>query len=80
MIARRVTAAVAAFVAGAAVLAGFFSAGLLLDQRLAGDSMPLFVGVIVFFGVAGGYAGWLVALIVFSAVRGGVEEGADSGR
>ena len=58
-------------VAGAFVFAGFTALGFLLSSRLGVS--PL-VPIIV-LTVAGAYAGWLVGLIVFSAVRGaGVEE------
>jgi len=52
-------------VAGAVVLAGFISLGLLLDSRVASD-----VPVIV-LTLAGAYAAWLVGVIVFDAIRGG---------
>ncbi len=51
-------------VAGAVVLAGFISLGLLLDSRVASD-----VPVIV-LTLAGAYAAWLVGVIVFDAIRG----------
>ena len=63
--------------AGVCVLAAFLSAGLLIDQRLGGDVLPLVAGVLVLFAVIGGYGGWLIALIVFSAVRGDDQEAGD---
>jgi hypothetical protein len=51
--------------AGAVVLAGFIGLGFLLDSRVASD-----VPVIV-LTLAGAYAGWLVGVIVFGAIRGG---------
>jgi hypothetical protein len=58
-------------VAGAFVFAGFTGLGFLLSSRLGVSPMV----PIIILTVAGGYAGWLVGLIVFSAVRGaGVEE------
>jgi hypothetical protein len=52
-------------VMGAAVFGGLLAFGLLLSSRV--DSM---IPVIV-LAIAGAYAGWLVGVIVFSAVRGG---------
>lgn len=58
-------------VAGAFVFVAFTALGFLLSSRLGVS--PL-VPIIV-LTVAGAYAGWLVGVIVFSAVRGaGVEE------
>jgi len=49
---------------GAAVFGALFAFGLLLAGRV--DSVvPLIV-----LAIAGSYAGWLVGVIVFSAVRG----------
>jgi hypothetical protein len=50
---------------GAVVFAGMLGFGLLISSRV--DSV---IPVIV-LAVAGAYAGWLVGVIVFSAVRGG---------
>ena len=50
---------------GAVVFGGMLWFGLLLSSRV--DNV---VPVIV-LAIAGAYAGWLVGLIVFSAVRGG---------
>jgi hypothetical protein len=50
---------------GAVVFGGMLGFGLLLSSRV--DSV---VPAIV-LAIAGGYAGWLVGVIVFSAVRGG---------
>lgn len=50
-------------------------AGWLLYHRLWGDSAPAFAVILLVFGAAGLYAGWLLALIVFSAVRGSGEGG-----
>jgi hypothetical protein len=52
-------------VTGAVVFGALASFGLLLSSRV--DSV---VPVIV-LAIAGAYAGWLVGVIVFSAVRGG---------
>jgi hypothetical protein len=50
---------------GAAVFGGLLAFGLLLSSRV--DSMIPFIVL----AIAGAYAGWLVGVIVFSAVRGG---------
>ena len=55
-------------IAGALVLGGFIGLGLLLGDRVA-SSAP-----VVILGFAGAYAGWLLGVIVFSAVRGGSTE------
>ena len=51
--------------AGAIVLAVFVAFGLVLTSRVA-NPIPLVV-----LAVAGAYAGWLLGVIVFGAVRGG---------
>ena len=56
-------------VAGALVFAGLIGLGLLLMDRVA-SIVP-----VVVLAIAGAYAGWLVGVIVFSAVRGGGPEG-----
>jgi hypothetical protein len=55
--------AVAGGVVGALVLAVFIALGLLLSSRVT-NPLPLIV-----LGVAGAYAGWLLGVIVFGAVR-----------
>ena len=52
-------------IAGALVFGGFIGLGLILDDRV--DSI---VPAIV-LTAAGAYAGWLLGVIVFGAVRGG---------
>ena len=52
-------------ITGALVVAGFVGLGLLLDDRVA-SVVPVIV-----LSIAGAYAGWLVGVIVFGAVRGG---------
>ncbi|HVS50346.1 MAG TPA: hypothetical protein VHJ99_15790 [Candidatus Dormibacteraeota bacterium] len=51
-------------VAGALVFGGFIGLGMLLMDRVA-SIVPVIV-----LAIAGAYAGWLVGVIVFSAVRG----------
>lgn len=57
----------------AAGAVGFFVlvlAGYLLYQRVWGDSLVAQVLITGLFGAAGVYAGWILGMIVFSAVRG----------
>jgi hypothetical protein len=57
--------AAAGGVAGAAVFGGLVGFGGLISSRV-GNPIPLIVLII-----AGAYAGWLLGVIVFGAVRGG---------
>jgi hypothetical protein len=63
--------AVAGGAVGALVLAGFVALGLLLSSRVT-NPLPVIV-----LGVAGAYAGWLLGVIVFGAVRGPGSEDAE---
>jgi hypothetical protein len=56
---------VAGGVAGALVFLGMAGLGGLLSSRV-GNPIPVIV-----LAVAGAYAGWLLGVIVFGAVRGG---------
>lgn len=56
--------AVAGGVAGAAVLCVFIGLGLLLMSRVS-SPIPVIV-----LAIAGAYAGWLLGVVVFGAVRG----------
>jgi hypothetical protein len=67
---RRLGATALGLAAGAA---GFFVlvlAGYLLYQRVWGDSSLALIVITGVFGAAGAYAGWILGMIVFSAVRG----------
>ncbi|HZU18618.1 MAG TPA: hypothetical protein VFD01_18700 [Candidatus Dormibacteraeota bacterium] len=66
---RRAGAVALASVAGAIGLGGLLVAGWMLYQRLWGDSLPALVVIETLFGAAGVYAGWILAMLVFSAVR-----------
>ena len=55
-------------IAGSAVFGLFVGLGLTLLNRVASD-LPVIV-----LGIAGAYAGWLVGVIVFGAVRGTKEQ------
>jgi hypothetical protein len=54
--------------AGALVFGGFVALGLVLDDRVTN------VAPVIILGIAGAYAGWLLGVIVFGAVRGGSDE------
>jgi hypothetical protein len=56
---------VAGGIAGAFVFAGFIVLGLVLDDRVTS------LAPVVILGLAGAYAGWLLGVVVFGAVRGG---------
>jgi hypothetical protein len=47
------------------VFAGFILLGLVLDDRVTS------VAPVVILALAGAYAGWLLGVVVFGAVRGG---------
>lgn len=66
---RNFGAAVSGVLAGIGGFAVLMLAGFLLYVRLWPDSALALALVIVVFGAAGAFAGWLVGLIVFSAVR-----------
>jgi hypothetical protein len=68
-----VVGTIAGAIVGAAVFAAFVGLGFLLSSRVG---TPTFVPVIV-LGAAGAYAGWLVGVIVFGAVRGSEPEGGE---
>ena len=64
MSSRSLAGAVAGGVAGALVFAGFIVLGLILDDRVTN------LAPVIVLGLAGAYAGWLLGVIVFGAVRG----------
>ena len=55
-------------VAGVIVFALFIGLGLTLLNRVA-SPLP-----VIILGIAGAYAGWLVGVIAFGAVRGGPDQ------
>ncbi len=61
---RSLAGAIAGGVAGALVFAGFIVLGLILDDRVTN------LAPVIVLGLAGAYAGWLLGVIVFGAVRG----------
>ncbi len=76
MSSRRLGATVLGLVAGVAGFAILQLAGYLLYLRLWGDSVPALAVILVLFGAAGLYAGWILGMLVFSAVRGPEDGGA----
>jgi len=70
---RNLAAAIVGGVAGSLVFALLLGLGFLLYQRLYGDSTLALVILLAVFGGLGAYAGWLLGVLVFSAVRGSVE-------
>jgi hypothetical protein len=67
---RRLTATLLGLLSGAAGFGTLMLAGWLLYRRLWGDSPTALVVIVLLFGAAGLYAGWLLGVIVFSALRG----------
>jgi len=67
---RRLGATILGMIAGSAGFAVLVLVGYLLYRRVWGDWIPALVGVSVLFGAAGLYAGWILGMLVFSAVRG----------
>ncbi len=70
---RNLAGALAGGVIGALVIAGFIGLGLVLNDRVSSD-VPVYV-----MAVAGAYAGWLLGVVVFGAVRGGGPAEAEPG-
>ena len=66
---RDLGATVLGMIAGAAGFAALLLVGYLLYVRVGGDSPLALAGVAVIFGAAGLYAGWILGMLVFSAVR-----------
>lgn len=55
--------------AGLCVLVGLVAAGILLYQRVYGDSWFALVVILAVFGGLGAYLAWLVGVLVYSAMR-----------
>lgn len=66
---RRLAATAGALVAGTAAFAVLLLLGLLLYERVWGNSTGALVVIGLLFGAAGLYAGWLAAMMVFSALE-----------
>lgn len=72
---RRLGATVVGLVAGAGGFVVLLLAGWLLYRRLWGDSVEALVTIAILFGAAGLYAGWILGMLVFSALRGRDDDG-----
>jgi hypothetical protein len=72
---RHIGATLLGLVAGAAGFAVLVLTGYLLYRRVWGDFLPALIGVGALFGGAGLYAGWILGMLVFSAVRGSEGDG-----
>jgi hypothetical protein len=72
---RHVGATVLGLIAGVAGFAALLLVGYLLYRRVWGDWVPGLIGMILLFGTAGSYAGWILGMVVFSAVRGPENDG-----
>ena len=71
---RHLAALLTAACSGLAVLALGEFAGFVLYQRLLSGSTTALAVMLAVATVIGGYAAWLVAVVVFSAVRSQAEE------
>lgn len=69
---RTLVAAAVGGVTGSIVVGCFVGLGLILNDRVS-STVPVIV-----LSIGGAYAGWLVGVIVFGAVRGG-EDGKEEG-
>lgn len=70
---RQLAALVSGACSGAVVLGVAELAGLVLYQRLLNGSPTALAVTLAIATVIGGYAAWLVGVVVFSAVRSQVE-------
>ncbi len=70
MTGRSLLAGVVAALAGVGVFAGLEFAGMVVYQRLLGGAIPGLIVIMVVFGALGAYAGWLLALLIYSGMRG----------
>jgi hypothetical protein len=60
-------------VVGVVAFAALLAAGLLLYQRLYGDSGLALIVILMVFGGLGAYLAWLLGVIVYSRLRQPVE-------
>lgn len=67
---RRLGATLLGLLAGAAGFAVLVLFGYLVSLSVWGGSAPKLVVIVAPFGAAGLYAGWILGMLVFSAVRG----------
>jgi hypothetical protein len=73
---RDLAALLAAAVSGLGILALGELGGVVLYQRLLSGSIPALALIVAVASAIGGYAAWLVAVVVYSAVRSQAEEAA----
>ena len=78
MTGRHLGASLLGLAAGASGFAALVLVGYLLYRRLWGDSIPALAVIEVLFGAAGLYAGWILGMLVFSAVRGSEDGGEEA--
>jgi len=67
---RHLGATILGLTAGVAGFLALLLVGYLLYRRVWGDWVPALVAMCALFGAAGLYAGWILGMLVFSAVRG----------
>jgi hypothetical protein len=67
---RHLGATILGLTAGVAGFVALLLVGYLLYRRVWGDWVPALVAMSALFGAAGLYAGWILGMLVFSAVRG----------
>ena len=75
---RHLGATALGLLAGAAGCALLVLLGYLLYLRLWGDSLLALGVIIALSGVAGLYAGWILGMLVFSAIRGSDNGGGEA--
>lgn len=66
---RSLGALLAGGIVGLAAFAFLVGAGLLLYQRVSGDSALALIVILLVFGGLGAYLAWLVGVLVFSVLR-----------
>jgi hypothetical protein len=66
---RSLGALAAGAVVGLAAFAFLVAAGVLLYQRVYGDSLLALLVILLIFGGLGAYLAWLVGVLVFSVLR-----------
>jgi hypothetical protein len=71
---QRLGAAAGGLLAGGFAFGVLILAGWLLDQRLWPGAVAPLVIVLVVFGAIGLYAGWILGMLVFSALRSAGDE------
>jgi hypothetical protein len=75
MTGRHLGATMLGVIAGAAGFGALLLVGYVVYRRAWGDSVLALAFVAVLFGGGGLYAGWILGMLVFSAVRGSAGSG-----